>query len=114
MSNCVTLGKTSRFRADLCKTGKMQEIKGGMMRLSNKIAIVTGAGSGFGEGIARTFAREGASGIVKDLDEEKGGRVADTIAATREGSALFFGADVTDEAAVAAMVRAAGEHFGGL
>ena len=49
------------------------------MRLSNKIAIVTGAGSGFGEGIARTFAREGASVVVNDLDEEKGRRVANSI-----------------------------------
>ena len=47
------------------------------MRLSNKIAIVTGAGSGFGEGIARTFAREGASVVVNDLDEEKARRVAE-------------------------------------
>ena len=47
------------------------------MRLSNKIAIVTGAGSGFGEGIARTFARDGASVVVNDLDEEKGRQVAE-------------------------------------
>src|SRR4051794_29035921 len=85
-----------------------------MMRLSNKIAIVTGAGSGFGEGIARTFAREGASVVVNDLDEEKGRRVADSITAAGQGSALFFAADVTDDKAVAAMVRTAEEHFGGL
>jgi 3-oxoacyl-[acyl-carrier protein] reductase len=48
----------------------MQQVQGGEMRLSNKIAIVTGAGSGFGEGIARTFAREGANVVVNDLDEE--------------------------------------------
>ena len=40
------------------------------MRLPNKIAIVTGAGSGFGEGIARTFAREGSNVLINDLDEE--------------------------------------------
>ena len=73
------------------------------MRLSNKIAIVTGAGSGFGEGIARTFAREGASVVVNDLDEEKARQVADSINAagqdlaqgSAQGSALFFAGDVT-------------------
>ncbi|WP_158047570.1 SDR family oxidoreductase [Skermanella pratensis] len=84
------------------------------MRLANKIAIVTGAGSGFGEGIARTFAREGASVVVNDLDEERGRRVADSISSAREGAAVFFKADVTDDGAVKAMVEAAGERFGGL
>lgn len=45
------------------------------MRLAGKIAIVTGAGSGFGEGIATTFAREGARIIVNDLNIEAGERV---------------------------------------
>ena len=86
------------------------------MRLSNKIAIVTGAGSGFGEGIARTFAREGASVVVNDLDEEKGRRVANSINAAGQGRLrpMFFAADVTDDKAVAAMVRAAEDRFGGL
>lgn len=38
------------------------------MRLSGKTAVVTGAGSGFGEGIAKTFAREGACVVVNDLN----------------------------------------------
>jgi 3-oxoacyl-[acyl-carrier protein] reductase len=92
----------------------MQEFQGGKMRLSNKIAIVTGAASGFGEGIARTFASNGASVVVNDLDEEKGRRVADSINAAGQGSAMFFAADVTDDKAVAAMVRATEERFGGL
>ena len=37
------------------------------MRLNNKVAIVTGAASGFGEGIARRFAAEGANVIVADI-----------------------------------------------
>src|SRR3954462_5677479 len=46
------------------------------MRLSGKIAIVTGAASGFGEGIARRFAQEGARVIVNDINAEAGRRVA--------------------------------------
>jgi 3-oxoacyl-[acyl-carrier protein] reductase len=101
------------------ESGKSNKFKGGKMRLSNKIAIVTGAASGFGEGIARTFASNGASVVVNDLDEEKARQVADSINAaggqgSAQGSALFFAADVTDDKAVAAMVRTAEERFGGL
>ncbi|MFQ6686901.1 SDR family NAD(P)-dependent oxidoreductase, partial [Bordetella pertussis] len=46
------------------------------MRLNGKTAIVTGAGSGFGEGIAAAFAREGAKVAVADINEAGGQRVA--------------------------------------
>ena len=41
-----------------------------IMRLEGKTAIVTGSGSGFGEGIAKTFAREGAAVVVNDVNVE--------------------------------------------
>jgi 3-oxoacyl-[acyl-carrier protein] reductase len=63
------------------------------MRLSSKVAIVTGAGSGFGEGIARTFAREGARVVVNDVDVANGERVAADIRA-EGGQACFVRADV--------------------
>ncbi|EWY42547.1 3-ketoacyl-ACP reductase [Skermanella stibiiresistens SB22] len=84
------------------------------MRLSNKVAIITGSGSGFGEGIARTFAREGAKVVINDLEEDRGRRVADSISDGHDGAAFFFKADVTDDGAVAAMVAAAVDRFGGL
>src|SRR3954464_15763590 len=46
------------------------------MRLKGKTAIITGAGSGFGEGIARRFAQEGAKIIVNDINAQGGERVA--------------------------------------
>ena len=48
------------------------------MRLKDKVAIVTGAGSGFGAGIARRFAEEGARVIVNDVDP-KGDKIAQEI-----------------------------------
>ncbi len=79
------------------------------MRLKNKIAIVTGAASGFGEGIARRFADEGARVLVADIDAERGARVAQAIP-----NGLFHRVDVADGRQVQAMIQAATEAFGGL
>ncbi|MEK7244511.1 MAG: SDR family NAD(P)-dependent oxidoreductase, partial [Pseudomonadota bacterium] len=46
------------------------------MRLKDKVALVTGAASGFGEGIARRFAEEGASVLIADIAEDQGKKVA--------------------------------------
>src|SRR5437667_10113582 len=45
------------------------------MRLKDKIALITGSGSGIGEATAKTFAREGAAVVVVDMHEEGGNRV---------------------------------------
>ena len=72
------------------------------MRLTNKLAIVTGGGSGFGAGIARRFAEEGARVVVNDLNAKSGERVATEIGGT------FVEADVTKADDWARLVRAAG------
>lgn len=78
------------------------------MRLKGKSAIVTGAASGFGEGIARRFAEEGARVVVADLNLEGARRVAEEI------GGVAAGGDVSREAEVAAIVEAAVASFGGL
>jgi len=74
------------------------------MRLSGKVALVTGGGSGFGAGICRAFAREGARVIVADINHEAAKEVASEI----DGTALRV--DVADGASVSQM---AGAVFGG-
>ena len=78
------------------------------MRLHEKIAIVTGAGSGFGEGIARLFAAQGAHVICADLNEVAAKRIATEI-----GGVAIQG-DVSQGPDVQAMVDFAVHHFGGL
>ncbi len=83
------------------------------MRLAGKIAIVSGAGSGFGEGIAKRFAAEGAKVVVNDIAIAAGERVAREIVAGG-GKARFCAADVARDADVARLVAAALDAFGDL
>ncbi len=84
--------------------------EGMKMRLKDKVAIVTGAGGGFGEGIARRFADEGAKLVVADLDAAAAARVVAAIG----GQAVAVQGDVSVGADVQAMVDAAQARFGGL
>ena len=83
------------------------------MRLRNRIAIVTGAGSGFGEGIATRFAREGARVVVNDIDVANGERVAQAIVAAG-GQAKFCAGDVSKDADVSHLVAFALAAYGDL
>ena len=84
------------------------------MRLEGKIAIITGGGSGFGEGIACAFAREGARVVVADIDADGGRRVTEAINAERAGAAVFVETDVGDGGSAQRMIETASDAFGGL
>jgi NAD(P)-dependent dehydrogenase (short-subunit alcohol dehydrogenase family) len=81
--------------------------------LADRAAIVTGAGTGIGEAVARTLAASGAPVLVADVHAASARAVADSISAGG-GRALAFEADVTDPAAVEAMVEACLDAFGEL
>ncbi len=84
-----------------------------MGRLKNKIALITGAGSGFGREAAVPFAREGATAAVADIDEAGSSDTASQIAALG-GRAIFIRTDVAYPAEVKAMVEETLRTFGGL
>jgi 3-oxoacyl-[acyl-carrier protein] reductase len=83
------------------------------MRLENRIAIVTGAGSGFGAGIATRFATEGARVVVNDLRRDAAERTVDAIA-RQGGRAVACVGDVSSDGDVARLVATAIDAFGGL
>ncbi|WP_114972959.1 glucose 1-dehydrogenase [Rhodoferax ferrireducens] len=84
-----------------------------MKKLQDQVAIVTGAGGGFGEGIAKHFAELGAQVVVADLRDEAAQQVAAAIEATG-GQAIAVHVDVTQDASVQAMVAATLARFGRL
>ncbi|MGV9661793.1 3-oxoacyl-ACP reductase [Nocardia niigatensis] len=79
-----------------------------LQRLQDRVAVVTGGGSGIGLATVRRFAQEGAKVVVADIDAAAG------EAAAAEVGGLYVKVDVTDEDQVRAMFQAAVDTYGGL
>ena len=77
-------------------------------RIADRIAIVTGGGSGIGKATAELFAQEGAKVVIGDLPSGEGDQVAQSIGGT------FVPTDVRDPKAIEKLVRTACDKFGGL
>ncbi|MGE0226657.1 MAG: glucose 1-dehydrogenase [Acetobacteraceae bacterium] len=78
------------------------------MRLTGKVAIISGASSGMGAATARMFVREGAKVVIADVLEAEGKRLADELGA----SARFEKLDVTNEDSWKAVFAATRQYFG--
>lgn len=83
------------------------------MKLSGRVAIVTGAAQGIGEAIAKRLASEGAVVVVADINIETARRVADEIKA-QGGTAIAFKVDVANRVEVQDMVGTTMENFGAI
>lgn len=83
-----------------------------MVRLSGKVAIVTGAGTGQGEAEARLFADEGAKVLVADVNLPSAQKVAEGINAKNPNGALAISLDVSKEADWAKAMQVAADSFG--
>lgn len=81
--------------------------------LDNKVALVTGAGSGIGLAVAHSYAKEGAKVIVSDINEEHGNKAVEDIKA-KGGEASFVKADTSKPEDVEALVKKTVEVYGKL
>lgn len=81
------------------------------MKLENKVAIITGAGSGIGKETALLFAGEGARVVVAEINEKNGTEVAEEIE-RKGGEAFFIGLDTTSSEQTTQMVKETLEKYG--
>ena len=81
------------------------------MDLDGKISLVTGAGQGIGEGIAKVLAAHGSKVVLVDLNGDAAKKVSNQINSNIPDAAVSFQANLTDETAIAAMIEFAHEKF---
>lgn len=82
------------------------------LRIENKVCLITGAGSGIGEAIAKRYAQEGAQLILADINEKAVVQVADVLSAEYGVRTLAIKQDVADEPKWLEIVTQAHETFG--
>lgn len=83
-----------------------------MGHLDGRVAIITGAGEGIGNGFARVFAREGARVVVAEYNDKLGRQAVEDLERDFGADALFTHTDVREKAQVQAMVQAALDRWG--
>ena len=93
---------------------KVSLAAGETKKLAGKIAIVTGSAQGFGAGVARFLAAEGAAVVIADMNAEGAQKTADEIAAETGAPTLAVSGNVSDEDSVRRMIEKTVLTFGGL
>ncbi|WP_029920917.1 SDR family oxidoreductase [Nevskia soli] len=83
------------------------------MNLTGKVAVVTGAGQGIGEGYAKGLAKAGCKVVVADINEAQGERVAGEIRKAG-GEVLFVKVDVSSESSAAALAKQVKDKYGAI
>jgi NAD(P)-dependent dehydrogenase (short-subunit alcohol dehydrogenase family) len=83
------------------------------VKLSGRVAIVTGGGAGIGRAICERFAADGASVVVAELDANLGRETAETIGKNK-GNARFVHTDIKDEESIKSLIAETVSAFGGL
>lgn len=83
-----------------------------MMRLQEKVAIITGGANGIGAATAKKFVEEGARVVIVDLNEEVMRESCDTLNQISPNSTTSFKADVTDRAAIEALIDYTHQKYG--
>ncbi|KAF8975047.1 hypothetical protein BGZ46_009482 [Entomortierella lignicola] len=85
------------------------------MHIENKVAIITGASSGFGKALAERLVNKGAKVILGDIDQKDGSRLENELNYDKKDKVAFFvPCDVTKYDQIAGLFEAANKHFGGV
>jgi NAD(P)-dependent dehydrogenase (short-subunit alcohol dehydrogenase family) len=89
-----------------------REIEDSVVKVAQKVAIVTGGGGGIGGALAAKLAQQGARVVVADLDAHSARAVSDGVNAERPGAAISAGGDVSDTAEIQRLIDLAETEFG--
>jgi NAD(P)-dependent dehydrogenase (short-subunit alcohol dehydrogenase family) len=90
----------------------IRDIEDSVVKVAQKVAIVTGGGGGIGGALSAKLAQQGARVVVADLDAHAAQAVADGVNAERPGTAICAGGDVSDTAEIQRLIALAEAEFG--